>query len=185
MIESSRRFNCQSTHICIQQCVNHPYFFIRSSSRIFLQSSSVGGGASVFAIPITSSNDIVCGGVEFARGPRSLKSDAPSQCAFLAPKLSRDSTLQISLSNSWISLIFGVPRLPSGREETPPPFFLFRIYENTGGTHTAADTHRYHAISVILPTHFINQAHSEFCACATERMSKSDCATVDVHLFGG
>ena len=43
--------------------------------------------------------------------------------------------------------------------------------ENASGTHAATDTHRYHAVSMILPPYFVNQAHGEFCPCATERVS--------------
>ena len=56
--------------------------------------------------------------------------------------------------------------------------------ENTSGTHATADTHRYHAVSVILPPHFVNQTYGELGTRATEGMSQGDCAAVDVHLFG-
>ncbi len=40
-------------HVGIEQDASHPYFLMRSASMIRLHSSSVGGGASVFKMPMT------------------------------------------------------------------------------------------------------------------------------------
>lgn len=43
--------------------------------------------------------------------------------------------------------------------------------ENASGTHASTDTHRYHAVSMIVPPHFVNQTYSQLSTCATERVS--------------
>ena len=63
------------------------------------------------------------------------------------------------------------PSFPDKSEHRDLTGSVLRDTENAGGTHTPADTHRYHAVSVILPPHFVHQTYGELRTCATEGMS--------------
>src|SRR5204863_9316813 len=58
-----------------------------------------------------------------------------------------------------------------------------KAFENAGGAHASADTHRYHSVSPIPTFQLAQNTGSQFRAGATKRMAQCDGATIDVDLL--
>src|SRR6185295_3435103 len=72
----------------------------------------------------------------------------------------------------------------SSKSAFNPCNLWLKSFQNTGGAHSTTDTHRHHSISSIPSLQLAQDACSQFCARATERMAQRDRSAVDINFVG-
>src|SRR6185312_9278530 len=74
--------------------------------------------------------------------------------------------------------------LPVTDSNTSDAVISVQTFENSRGAHAAADAHRHHSVAAVAAPQFAQDAGSEFCSGAAQRVAQRDRAAVHVHLFG-